>query len=260
VLVQSAKVKVRTTIYLAWKKRIDEEAKTWKENYLTFHVYQDASHSTLKVEGSSTKDVARARKLLNEISEGVVLTDGGTSVWSSTLDSNGVAYRNLKVVEKELQVVIDRSKSKRQLRFYGPPEKYQQTIHLISAMLEKECRPTYEINPAGGRTTSRDRSNPSSRAIEALQASSPLTLIKRAHKFAIRLTSFKHSLVRYQTSITTPFEQPNTSSTSFFTITTTTHDAQATIQTAPVHVQWSYGRTSSAALGSRRSCYETSRR
>ncbi|KAK5266905.1 hypothetical protein LTR99_006137 [Exophiala xenobiotica] len=146
VLVQSAKVKVRTTIYLAWKKRIDEEAKTWKENYLTFHVYQDASHSTLKVEGSSTKEVARARKILNEISEGVVLTDGGTSVWSSTLDSNGVAYRNLKVVEKELQVVIDRSKSKRQLRFYGPPEKSQQAVHLISAMLEKECQPTYEID------------------------------------------------------------------------------------------------------------------
>lgn len=143
--VQSAKVKVRTTIYLAWKKRIDEEAKTWRQEHLTFHVYPNGSHSTLKVEGSSTKDVARALKILNEISEGVVLTDGGTSVWSSILGSNGVAYGRLKVIEKELQVVIDRSRSKRQLRFYGPPEKYQQALHLISTMLEEECRPTYEI-------------------------------------------------------------------------------------------------------------------
>jgi hypothetical protein len=147
-LVQSAKVKVRTTVYVASKSRIDKEGKTWKERHLTFNCYPDSSRrfTTLKLEGESIKDVANARRTLDEITRGVVLTDGGSMVWSPALSNNGSAYMKLKSIEKELDVVIDRAKSKRQLRFYGPPETFQQTVRQISDMLREESSTSYEID------------------------------------------------------------------------------------------------------------------
>jgi hypothetical protein len=147
-LVQSAKIKVSTTVYFASKSRIDKESKTWKKRHLAFHVYPDTSRrfTTLKVEGGNANDVANARKTLDEISSGVVLTDGESAVWSSALSSNGSAYKKLKSIETELHVVIIREKSKRQLKFYGPPEKFQQAVRQITDMLREESSTSYEID------------------------------------------------------------------------------------------------------------------
>lgn len=147
-LVQSAKFKVSTAVYFASKSRIDNESKTWKEWHLAFYVYPDTLQrfTTLKVEGDNVKDVANARKTLDEILSGAVLMDGGNTVWSSALNSNGSAYKKLKLIEKELHVVIIRDKPKRQLRFYGPPEKSQQVVRLITDMLRKESSTSYEID------------------------------------------------------------------------------------------------------------------
>lgn len=147
-LIQSAKVKVSTKVYFASKSRIDKESKTWKERHLAFHVYHDSLQrfTTLKVEGDNAKDVANARKTIDQILSGAVLMDGGIAVWSLALSSNGSAYENLKLIEKELNVVIVRDKAKRQIQFYGPPEKFQQATRQITDMLKEEPSMSYEID------------------------------------------------------------------------------------------------------------------
>jgi hypothetical protein len=147
-LVQSVKIKISTTIYVASKSRIDKENKVWKEQHLVFRVYQDNTHqyTTLKVEGNNTKDLSSARRTLEEILNGVVLKDGENAVWDVALSSKGRAYVKLKSIEKKLDVVIIRDKSMRQLRFCGPPEKFQQVVRQITEILREESSSSYEID------------------------------------------------------------------------------------------------------------------
>jgi hypothetical protein len=147
-LIQSTKIKVSTAIYLALKSRIDKEIKAWKERHIAFHVYPDAAQrfTTLKLEGAETEDVTTARKTLGVVLDGVVLTDGGGNVWHPALNSNGGVYKNLKLIEKRLGVVITRDKPKRQLRFYGPVEKLQRAVREITDILGKESSASYEID------------------------------------------------------------------------------------------------------------------
>ena len=147
-LVQSVKIKISTTIYVASKSRIDKENKVWKEEHLVFRVYQDNTHqyTTLKVEGNNTKDLSSARRTLEEILNGVILKDGENAVWDVALSSNGRAYMKLKSIEKKLDVVIIRDKSMRQLRFCGPPEKFQQVVRQITEILREESSSSYEID------------------------------------------------------------------------------------------------------------------
>lgn len=101
----------------------------------------------MKVEGDDVKDVANARRILEEISNGVVIEDGGKVVWSSGLNSTGGVYKKLKSIEKDLCVVIARDKSKHQLRFHGPSEKLELAIRRITDILrEEESFPGYEID------------------------------------------------------------------------------------------------------------------
>ncbi|EHK97591.1 hypothetical protein M7I_6643 [Glarea lozoyensis 74030] len=53
-IIQSAKIKVSTAVYTATKGELDAESKTWEEQHLRLHIYQDAvkRFTTLKIEGS----------------------------------------------------------------------------------------------------------------------------------------------------------------------------------------------------------------
>lgn len=147
-LVQSVKIKISTTVYVATKSRIDNAGEIWKEQHLVFRVYHDTlyQYTTLKVEGNNAKDLASARRTLEEISNGVILMDGENTVWDTALGSNGRAYMSLKNIAKELHVVIIRDKSTRQLRFCGPPEKYLRAVRRITDMLRDESSLSFEVN------------------------------------------------------------------------------------------------------------------
>ncbi|KIW10438.1 hypothetical protein PV08_11402 [Exophiala spinifera] len=145
-LVQSAKIKVLTTIYLASKARIGTESITWREQHLAFRVYTGTLYTTLKVEGDNMQAVANARRTLEEISIGVVLEDGGKVIWDSALNTTGSVYKKLKSLERDLSVVIVRDKSKRQLRFHGPSEKLQLVIRQIADIIRTESSTSYEID------------------------------------------------------------------------------------------------------------------
>ncbi|KAH8817362.1 hypothetical protein F5884DRAFT_830433 [Xylogone sp. PMI_703] len=148
-LLQSVKIKVFTNVYLALKSLIEKENKTWKEQHLQFHVYTDTMKrfTTLKIEGENTKDVANARKILNTISSGVILTsDKEEALWHSDFSSNGATYGKLKLIEEALHVVIIRDKSKRQLQFYGPHEKLQETSNRVIDIIGESSSTSYQID------------------------------------------------------------------------------------------------------------------
>lgn len=139
-IIQSAKIKISTAVYVATKSEIDEKSKTWKERHLVLHVYPDnlQRFTTLKVEGSSAQEVANARKTLDSILSGSILIARDKNLWSASLSSNGSAYKRLKSIEKELHIIIIRDKTKCQLQYYGPPERYQQAVHQVTDLLREE--------------------------------------------------------------------------------------------------------------------------
>lgn len=147
-LVQSAKIKVPTTVYLVSKSRIDEESKAWREQHVVIHIYPDRVQrfTTLKIESDNMKAVAIARKVLEDILSGSVLTDGQQVAWGPALGSNGSTYVKLKSIEKQLRVVIVRDKSKRRLLYYGSPERFHQAVREISNMLKEESLKSYQID------------------------------------------------------------------------------------------------------------------
>jgi len=146
-IIQSAKIKVLTAIYIATKCEILMTSNTWKERHLRLHVYPDTLQrfTTLKIEGSSTQDIAHARKALDLILNGMVLMDGNNPVWDVSLSRNGSEYGRLKSIEKEFHIIIMRDKPKHQLRYYGPPEKFQQTVHQVTSMLKEESSMNYDM-------------------------------------------------------------------------------------------------------------------
>jgi hypothetical protein len=145
--IQSVKVKVSTPVYFALKSRVDEASRLWREQHLIFNVYPDALHrfTTLKIEGEIAKDVATARKALDNILGGDILMDDQNLVWDSMLSNNGMAYKKLKAIEEELQVVIVRDKSKCHLRFYGPINKIHRCARRVVDMLQEAQHTSYEI-------------------------------------------------------------------------------------------------------------------
>ncbi|KAF2196783.1 hypothetical protein GQ43DRAFT_425899 [Delitschia confertaspora ATCC 74209] len=147
-IVFSVKAKTPTAIFRVLRERLDEESRTWKDKHLAFHIYTDPSNpfTTLKVEGNDPKDVTEARKTLDKIFSGLVLKDGGDIIWNPTFSINGRAYKKLKEIEQNLHVAINRDKTKRTLKFFGPTDKYQQVVHQIGEMLKEQSCSSYEIN------------------------------------------------------------------------------------------------------------------
>lgn len=60
-------------VYPASKSRIKKEEKIWSERHLKFHEYPNTpiGFTTLKIEGDNVKEAADARKILDEISDGL---------------------------------------------------------------------------------------------------------------------------------------------------------------------------------------------
>ena len=68
------------------------------------------------------------------------------ALWSPALINNGSAFQKLKSIEHELQVRIFRDKSKCQLQFFGPLEKFQQAVCRVHDILRAESSSCYEID------------------------------------------------------------------------------------------------------------------
>lgn len=146
-LIRSAKVKVLTAIYSVLKHTIGQEAEKWKAKHLDFRVYSgvEKQFTTLKIEGDDTEAVGKARKTLENILDGKVLTYAGNPVWSPAFNSSGTGFQAIKAIERDLSVVIIRNRTKRQLMFYGAPEKLDQAAHQVTAVFKHDTSANFEL-------------------------------------------------------------------------------------------------------------------
>ncbi|KAN0076448.1 hypothetical protein V8E54_006590 [Elaphomyces granulatus] len=149
-LVCSAKFKISTSIYDTLEEQLSAKSVEWRERYLQFKVYRNTDplqrFTTLKIEGEQAKDVANATNTLEEILAGQTVTDGDAPVWSTAFTGNGATYQKLKQVEQQHDVVIIRNKAKKQLKFLGPPDKYQQVQRAIVELIKAESTAVYFIH------------------------------------------------------------------------------------------------------------------
>jgi hypothetical protein len=147
-LIESAKVKILTSIFSALRNTIEHEAQAWRKEHLSFHVYPggDNPFTTLKVEGENAAAIKLARKSLDKLLEGTVLVQDGVQIWNPALAGYGTATQAMKTLEREFKVVTKRDKTKRQLRYYGPPDKLDEITSRTAELLKEVPQASWEIS------------------------------------------------------------------------------------------------------------------
>ena len=148
-LVSSAKFKVPTTTYDALEGQFSKKSADWTARHIRFKVYRNTDtlqrFTTLRIEGEQTKDVASVTNTVEEILAGETVKDGDAPLWSAALAGNGTAYQKLKLIQHNHGVVVIRNKTKRQLKFVGPPEKYQQVQQDLVDLLKTQSTTAHII-------------------------------------------------------------------------------------------------------------------
>jgi hypothetical protein len=147
-MIQSVKFKVSTATYRILKSSIERERIRWAPHGLKLHVYGDEwkPFKTLKIDGDNATEVANARKTLEYLLREVILTSEGKDIWSPALARKGVASTKLQAIEKDLQIVIIRDKTKRQLRCQGSEAKFDEVVRRVLDILQsKESYETFKI-------------------------------------------------------------------------------------------------------------------
>jgi hypothetical protein len=79
--------------------------------------------TTLKIEGEQMEAVADAMKSLEKILGGTTIRDEDAPIWSPSLALDGAASKKLKLLQREHDAIIFRDAAKKELVFFGPPEK-----------------------------------------------------------------------------------------------------------------------------------------
>jgi hypothetical protein len=121
-LVHSAKLKISAGVFSAAEQEIAAHEPAWKSQHLVYRAYPPANgFRVLKIEGGVAKDVATAKKTLEQILDGEVVTNEDGAVWAPAFAANGRVYQRLKQLERDLGLVIVRDKRRSQLRLLGPP-------------------------------------------------------------------------------------------------------------------------------------------
>lgn len=147
-MIQSVKFKVSTATYRILKSSIEREMVRWASHGLKLRVYGDEwkPFKTLKIDGDNATEVANASKTLEYLLREVILTSEGKEIWSPALGRKGVASTKLQAIEKDLEIVIIRDKTKRQLRCQGPEEKFDEAVQRVLEILQsKESCKTLKI-------------------------------------------------------------------------------------------------------------------
>lgn len=147
-LIVSAKVKIFTSIFSALRSTIESEAQAWRAKHLSFHVYSgdDDPFTTLKIQGENATAIKLARKTLDKLLEGTVLSQDGVQIWSPALTRYGTATQAIKMLEKEFKIVVKRDKTERLLRYYGPPDKLDEVTTRSAELLKEVPRAKFEIS------------------------------------------------------------------------------------------------------------------
>ncbi|KAI1014286.1 hypothetical protein LB503_011176 [Fusarium chuoi] len=120
-LITSVKFKVSARVYDAVKKTIDSHKSNWNRQFIRYSALPERGFNrVLKIEGEDRQLVAQAKRALEEIITGTVLTIDGKNIWYSNLKIGKNAYRKLQKIERDLEVVIIRDIRASNFRAFGP--------------------------------------------------------------------------------------------------------------------------------------------
>ncbi|KAK1045904.1 hypothetical protein LTR74_018062 [Friedmanniomyces endolithicus] len=134
-LISSSKYKVRKAIYDSVKMQLDAQRALCEERHVKFRMYLGTAAErfvVLKIEGEHAEHVKAATDAVEAVLAGLVIKDSNSPLWSPAL-TNGATHPRLKQVQREHGIVLIRDKSKRQLRFFGPPAKYESVCEALVA-------------------------------------------------------------------------------------------------------------------------------
>ena len=133
----STRFKVITKIYLAVQSQVEEDRKSLIEQKITIRAYPSTDvakkFTTLKIEGEPGENFANAKNRLQKVLIGTVAVAGGKPVWNDYF-MQPIGLMKIKRVENDYNVVIDRDRTRQQLRLYGfsrDIDNAQHTLHKI---------------------------------------------------------------------------------------------------------------------------------
>ena len=148
-LVCSSKFKISTSIYNIMKERLSIQAKQSRDRHVVINFYSNATSATpfvnVKIEGEDGKEVASAANSVEAIVAGKTMFDGDDPLWNPTIASGRAVLLYLKGIQQQHGVVIIRDKTKRQLRFFGPDEKYELIQQILTESLKTEPVPARNV-------------------------------------------------------------------------------------------------------------------
>ncbi|KAI1126260.1 hypothetical protein F5Y10DRAFT_293914 [Nemania abortiva] len=152
-LVYCARFKVSSLIYDAVERQIKASIPRWKTQYLHFTAYEQPQppkwYRTLKIEGEDSKNVAEAKNNILGILAGTVAKDGSSTLWQSSLRSNGEVSRELAQLQQRTGVVILRNKAKSQIRLFGPTNKCEEAQTAIAKILNGQRTGNFTVELDG---------------------------------------------------------------------------------------------------------------
>ncbi|KAL3590765.1 hypothetical protein FPOAC2_12967 [Fusarium poae] len=137
-LVTSVNFKVSARVYNAVKKTIDAHKSNWNRQFIRYSVLPERGFNRiLKLEGEDRQLVAEAKRALEKVITGTVMTMDGKNIWYSNLKINKNAYKKLQKIERDLEVVIIRDIRASNFRAFGPQDRLAQAAEALDQLINE---------------------------------------------------------------------------------------------------------------------------
>ncbi|RBQ87199.1 hypothetical protein FVER53263_20733 [Fusarium verticillioides] len=137
-LITSVKFKVSARVYDAVKKTINAHKPEWDRQFIRYSALPERGFNRiLKIEGEDRQLVAQAKRALEKVISGTVLTMDGKNIWYSNLKIGKNAYRKLQKIERDLEVVIIRDIRASNFRAFGPEDRLAQAAEALKQLIDE---------------------------------------------------------------------------------------------------------------------------
>ncbi|KAM0362027.1 hypothetical protein ACHAO7_010274 [Fusarium culmorum] len=136
-LLTSVKFKVSVRVYNAVKKSIDAHKSQWSRQFVHYSALPERGFNRiLKIEGEDRQLVAQAKRTLENIITGTVMTMDGKNIWYSNLKISKNAYKKLQKLEQDLEVVIIRDIRASNFRAFGPEDRLAEAAEALQQLVD----------------------------------------------------------------------------------------------------------------------------
>ncbi|CAF3451598.1 unnamed protein product [Fusarium graminearum] len=136
-LLTSVKFKVSVRVYNAVKKSIDAHKSQWSRQFVHYSALPERGFNRiLKIEGEDRQLVAQAKRTLENIITGTVMTMDGKNIWYSNLKISKNAYKKLQKLEQDFEVVIIRDIRASNFRAFGPEDRLAEAAEALQQLVD----------------------------------------------------------------------------------------------------------------------------